>query len=128
MMSVMIRRRSSLGLLVLVLLLAPAHGWAHAVLVRSSPARRAALTRPPARVQLWFNERLEPAFAQLTVSDDKGRPIDDKDARVDATDSRQLSVGLPTLGPGAYTVKFRVLSVDGHVAEGTFGFTVRAAQ
>jgi copper resistance protein C len=29
------------------------------------------------------------------------------------------------LAPGKYSVKFRVLSVDGHVVESTFDFTVK---
>ena len=36
-----------------------------------------------------------------------------------------LSVGLAALKPGTYTVKFRVLSVDGHVVEGSIPFEVR---
>lgn len=35
----------------------------------TAPARRAVLSRAPARVQLWFNERLEPQFSTLTVRD-----------------------------------------------------------
>jgi hypothetical protein len=62
------------------------------------------------------------------VSDEKGRQVDARDARVDAADARQLSVVLPALGAGTYTVKFRVLSVDGHVAESAFTFTIRAPQ
>ena len=42
------------------LLLLPAPALPHAVLVKSVPAQRAALAESPARVELWFNERLEP--------------------------------------------------------------------
>ncbi len=108
-------------------------GWAtaglgHAVLVRSAPARRAVLSRPPARVQLWFNERLEPAFSRVSVWDDRGAQVDDRDARVDPADATQLSVGVSRLPPGRYTVRFRVLSVDGHAVESEFAFTVRRAE
>ena len=34
------------------------------------------------------------------------------------------SVSAPPLAPGRYTVHWRVLSVDTHVTEGTFAFTV----
>jgi methionine-rich copper-binding protein CopC len=110
------------------ILLAPGGVAAHAILVKSTPARRAVLSRPPARVQLWFNERLEPAFARLSVWDQRGRQVDERDASVGADDEKRLSVGLPTLEPGTYTVKFRVLSVDGHVVQGEFTFTVRAGR
>jgi methionine-rich copper-binding protein CopC len=108
--------------------LIPISGWTHAVLVKSSPPRRAALTRSPARVQLWFNERLESQFSTLSVWDASGHPVDNKDIQVDPDDSKKLSVGLPDLTPGTYTVKFRVLSVDGHIVESEYPFTVRGRQ
>ena len=46
------------------LLLRPGAALGHAVLVKSVPAQRAALLEPPPRVELWFNERLEPASAE----------------------------------------------------------------
>lgn len=99
---------------------------AHAALVRSSPARRATLGRSPARVQLWFSERLEPAYSSVSVWTADGRRVDAGDARVEPEDPTQLSVGLPALAPGRYTVRFRVLSVDGHIVESTLPFTVAA--
>jgi methionine-rich copper-binding protein CopC len=106
-------------------LLAPAVAWSHAELVKSVPARRAALTTAPPRVRLAFNERVEAKFSRVSVWDAKGAQVDLKDAEVDPEDGRQLTVGLPALEPGTYTVRFRVLSVDGHVVESQFPFTVR---
>lgn len=111
------------GLLTLVLL-APDLGWAHAYLVKSSPARRAVLIRAPSEVQLWFNERLEPRFSQLSVLDGDGQPVDLGDAQVGPEPTR-LTVRLQPLKPGMYTIKFRVLSVDGHIVEEQFLFTIR---
>lgn len=101
---------------------------AHAVLVRSAPAARAALRRAPERVDLWFNERLEPAYSKVSVWDGAGRRVDVADAAVDPAEPTRLSVGLPALAAGTYTVKFRVLSVDGHLVESQFPFSVRAAR
>lgn len=106
-------------------LLAPALSWGHAFLVKSAPARRAVLLRPPARVQLWFNERLELAFSRVSVWNAAGERVDLEDIRIDPDDPKKLSVGLRILAPGRYTVKFRVLSIDGHVVEGQFLFMVR---
>lgn len=109
-----------------LLLLTPASGWAHAYLVTSSPARRAIVTRPPTEVQLWFNERLEPAFSSLTVIDRDGRRVDTGDVQTGGPDDpKRLSVRLRPLAPGTYTVRYRVLSVDGHIVESQFTFTVR---
>ncbi len=109
-------------------LAAPGSGWAHAYLEKSSPTRRAVLTRAPTEVRLWFNERLEAAFSSLTVVDGDGKRVDTGDARVDPADPKRLSVGLRPLGAGAYTVRYRVLSVDGHVVESQFSFTMREAR
>jgi methionine-rich copper-binding protein CopC len=111
--------------LLAVCLAAPDLGWAHAYLVKSSPARRAVLTRPPAEVQLWFNERLEAAFSSVSVVDRDGRQVDRGDVRVGPDDPKRLSVGVPPLPPGTYTVRYRVLSVDGHLVESQFSFTIR---
>ena len=73
----------------------PALVESHAVLVKSSPAARAVLTRPPARVQLWFSERLEPAFSSASVWSPSGKQVDKRDARVSPADPKELC---PTRG------------------------------
>jgi methionine-rich copper-binding protein CopC len=107
-------------------LIAAASAGAHAVLVRSSPAGRATVATAPDRVLLWFNERIEPAFSSASVWSAAGAQVDRKDARVDPDDAKRVTVSVPPLPPGAYTVRYRVLSVDGHVVESSFSFTVRA--
>jgi copper resistance protein C len=122
-----VRRRrvavAALGLL--VLLLSATLASAHASLVRSSPARRATVTAAPDRVQLWFNEAIEPKFSSVSVWDAGGQQVDLADARVEPEDPKRLTVGLKPLGRGTYRVRFRVLSVDGHVVESEFPFTLR---
>ena len=105
--------------------MAPAPADPHAVLVRSIPAARAVLSHPPDRVQLWFSERLEPAFSTVTVWSAAGAQVDRRDASVGQDDPKRLSVTLPALEPGTYTVRSRILSVDGHIVEATFPFTVK---
>ena len=106
-------------------LLLPAVADAHAVLVKSSPARRAVLALPPTHVELTFNERLEPAYSTVSVWSAARAQVDDGKIAIRQDDPRRLSVGLPSLAAGAYTVKFRVLSVDGHLVEGTYSFEIR---
>jgi copper resistance protein C len=120
-----LRSTASLLLPALVVAALPVPADSHAVLVRSIPAARAVLSRRPERVQLWFSERLEPAFSSAAVWSASGVRIDRRDARVDPDDRKQLSVTLDAIEPGIYTVRYRVLSVDGHVAEASFAFTVK---
>ena len=114
-----------LGAWVLGLALLPTAALAHAVLVKSVPAQRATLTESPPRVELWFNERLEPAYSRASVTDEAGTQMDLRDVTVSREDAKRLSLSLPPLGPGRYTVRFRVLSVDGHVVESSLTFTVK---
>jgi copper resistance protein C len=102
-----------------------ASGWAHASLVRSTPAHRAVLGQMPERVQLWFNERLEPAYSTVSVWNQAGGQVDTRDVAVGPEDLRRLSVSVEGREPGLYTVKYRVLSVDGHIVDNHFTFTVK---
>jgi methionine-rich copper-binding protein CopC len=112
--------------ILLILLLVPISSWGHAYLVKSSPARRAMLSNPPTRVVLWFNERLEAQFSQLSIWNAEGQQVDGGDVQVGPDDGKRLSVGIPALPAGNYTVKYRVLSVDGHIVEAEFPFTIRS--
>jgi len=116
---------ASLAAVVLLASLWAASAGAHAVLVRSMPAGRATLVEKPDRVQLWFNERLEPAFSSVSVWSAAGTQVDAGDARVAQDDAKRLSVTLPALPPGTYSVRYRVLSVDGHVVDSSYSFTIR---
>jgi methionine-rich copper-binding protein CopC len=109
------------------LLLEPVAAWAHAKLVKSEPAQRAVLTKPPSQLRLWFNERLEPAFCIATVLDASGNTVTSTQAAVSTTDPKLLVLPLPRLAKGAYTVQFQVLSVDGHTVKAGFRFEIREA-
>lgn len=108
-----------------LLLLAPSNLLAHAYLVKSVPAQRAVLYRAPAKIQLWFSEPLEPRYATLTVTDANGQRMDLDATEISADDPKRLSAPLRALPTGRYLVKYRVLSVDGHIVEDQFPFTVK---
>ena len=118
-----IRRR--LPVLLTAVVLGSDSAGAHAYLVKSLPARRAVVTHPPTAVQLWFNEAIEPKFSSVSVWDAAGQQVDLGDARVEPDDPKRLTVGLKPLARGTYRVRFRVLSVDGHVVETEYPFTLR---
>lgn len=99
---------------------------AHAMLVKAEPARRAALTRAPSQVRLWFNEEIEKDYASLAVQDTAKAPVTETKPHVAADDPKSIVLPLPELEAGKYTVKFRVLSVDGHVVDSSYDFTVKS--
>ncbi|HET8578610.1 MAG TPA: copper resistance CopC family protein [Methylomirabilota bacterium] len=115
--------RRSLWLAAL-LLLAAASAGAHAFLDHADPRVGSKIKSAPAQVRLWFTQQLEPAFSTVRVLDAAGKQVDKQDAKVDAAKPDLLTVSVPPLGPGTYRVVWRVLSVDTHVTEGDFTFTV----
>ena len=97
----------------------------HSGLQRTEPPAESNLKRPPSEVKLYFTERLEPAYSTVRVKDDNGAQVDRQDAHVDPSNPLLLRATLQPLEQGAYTVNWRVLSVDGHVTEGRFAFQVK---
>ena len=120
-------RRLLSGLLIVALtVLSVSTAGAHAHLERAAPATGSAVRGSPPRLELWFTERLEPAFSKVQVFDRNGKQVDKGDAEVDRAEAKLLRVSLPTLAPGTYRVRWRVLSVDTHVSKGDFTFNVVA--
>jgi methionine-rich copper-binding protein CopC len=115
-------RRVGLALAACVLTASAATG--HAVLQRAEPRVESKQKRPPDEVKLYFTERLEPAYSSVRVLNDRGVQVDRRDSRVDRANPALLRATLPPLPPGAYTVRWRVLSIDADVTEGTFTFRI----
>lgn len=98
---------------------------AHALLVRSSPAAGAEVALPPATIELWFSEPLEPQFSYAYLVDTEGNVFGRDAAVVDPADPLHLILTPPALAPGIYTVAYRTLSQsDGHEWLGSFPLTV----
>jgi copper resistance protein C len=97
---------------------------AHSELRQAEPAPNSKHQSPPSEVKLTFTERLEPAYSTLRVNNAEGVEVDRHDAHVDPSDHLLLRASLGPLGPGAYTVNWRALSLDPHMSEGHFSFQV----
>ena len=59
---------------------------AHATLVRSSPENGSEERRPPAVVQLFFSETVEPKLTEIQVRNQDGDRVDEDDTIVDSDD------------------------------------------
>jgi copper resistance protein C len=71
---------------------------------------------------LEFAQELDPAFATIVLTDAARRKVPTGDAVVSgAKGSVQVIEALPS---GTYTVAYRVVSTDGHPAQGSYPFTV----
>ena len=123
-----LKRLAGAGMLAIVMAIGLHSGTAlaHAMLVKAEPARRAALTKAPSQVRLWFNEEIEKDYASLAVQDAAKATVTEIKPHVAADDPKSIVLPLPELEAGKYTVKFRVLSVDGHVVDSSYDFTVKS--
>src|ERR671916_295810 len=115
------------GLACAWLLLACAPALAHANLVEASPPQGSEVSKPPERVELRFSEPVDAEFDPVVVRAASGARVDAHDARVDPEDARVVLADLERVPDGSYTVKWRVTSIDGHVVDGRYAFTVAAA-
>ena len=98
---------------------------AHALLLSSNPAPNAILSTSPAQVELFFSEPVAQGLSSLIVFDSNGLQADQKDMRVDPANPERMTVSLPALELGVYTVSWKAVSAtDGHQTEGAFTFSV----
>jgi len=102
----------------------PTPAFTHAFPTHSDPRVGSTVHVPPSKVTIWFDGEIEGAFSKIEVYDAEKRRVDKNDARLDTTRTR-LEVNLPPLLPGKYQVHWSVLSVDTHVTEGQFNFTIK---
>jgi copper transport protein len=106
----------------LVALVFPAQAFAHATLVQTVPSYRERLTSSPRLVVLRFDQYVKVVPGSIRLFSATGAvPV----SRVWA-DRTAVEARVPLLPRGAYTVRWHVLSGDGHVASGLFTFGVRA--
>ena len=118
-------RRRLLLIVALAALTVPAKAFAHATLLNPSPEYRERLTAGPAAVVLRFDQAVTAFPDSIAVRSGEGRVL--SDAAVGGADERVVLVPVRSLPRGAYTVRWHVLSSDGHPISGVYTFGVRVA-
>lgn len=97
--------------------------FAHTRPTVMSPAADSTVAAPD-NVTIHFTEPLEPKFSSISVTDTGGHVVN-KEASMCAPDAKSMSVKLPPLKPGAYTVNWVGVSTDTHRSQGDYKFTVK---
>ena len=113
--------KALLAVLFLGLVSAPLPAVAHAILMDSVPAVNATAKGPDIAIDLRYNSRIDHKRSRLTLTlPDQSQqvlPID-----LDGPDDRlDTKASLPA---GAYTLRWQVLAIDGHITRGDVPFTV----
>jgi copper transport protein len=113
-------RRACLAGVVLALAL-PASALAHASIRGEYPKYRETLARSPGVIVIRFDQTVEVLPGAIRVLDRTGRNF----ARPAHAVERGIAAPVPRLPRGAYTVRWKALSDDGHVVNGVYTFGVR---
>lgn len=105
---------------------APSSAGAHVDLIASEPSAGAKLDTSPARVLLTFTGEPVVSKSSIRVLDAEGARVRDvAKAEGVPSDPLQLSADVSSpLPPGRYTVKWKIVSSDGHTVSGSLPFRV----
>jgi len=110
---------------ILTTLLSPLPAFAHAILVKSQPAKDETISQSPKQVDLWFNDAVRSEYKAVAVIDSAGKRVDNHDVAQGLTDGSHIYATVPNLAPGTYTIRYRVVSEDTHIVTGKFEFTIK---
>jgi hypothetical protein len=131
MMNHVLARSGSIGLRATAKLTALAAGlalasaaFAHVFPQKQEPGAGTTVAAPP-QVRVIFDGPLEPAFSSLTVTDASGKQVTTQKASVDPHAPTTMTVPLPSLAAGHYTVHWVAVASDGHRTHGDYGFDVK---
>jgi copper transport protein len=111
------------ALVALLALVFPSVAWAHATLEDTWPSLRGRVESTPKTVRLNFDQSVKPLANSIVVYSAGGRVV--SGAARNGTSAHDVVVPLRQLPKGPYTVRWHVISGDGHVVSGVFTFGVR---
>jgi methionine-rich copper-binding protein CopC len=104
----------------------PAHAERmHVSLTKSSPAAKEALATSPAKVQLWFSEKVELKASSLKITGPAGVVTSTPLTGQDSVAAPATATILGDMPPGAYRIDWAVASKDGHAVKGVIQFSVK---
>ena len=118
----------SLKLLLATALAAPLaapDAFGHAFLDHGVPGVGMTVSSPVREIRLYYTQGVVTAFSHVHVVNDAGAVIPTGKLVNDPSDQQIVIIRLGrALGPGGYSLTWQVTSVDTHVTQGTFHFTV----
>jgi methionine-rich copper-binding protein CopC len=110
--------------LALVLLAGSPLAFAHAMLVRSSPADRAVVRSHQVNIALTYDSRIETRRSTVKLTDAGGNAVPLQIEH--SAKPSELNAIARGLANGKYQIHWQVLASDGHISRGDIAFTVAA--
>ena len=109
---------------ILLLLAGTPAAFAHAILVRSTPADQSVVHSHQVQMALEYNSRIEASRCTLTLTNLAGTPVPLQMEH--SAKSWELKAAANHLVDGKYQIHWQVLASDGHITRGDVTFTVAA--
>ena len=98
---------------------------AHPTLKSAVPPAEGAAASATTEIKLNFSEGVVSKFSRVELKDQRGKSIATGKVATNPNDQKQLVVPLQApLRAGTYTVKWNIVSVDTHRANGSYSFKV----
>jgi methionine-rich copper-binding protein CopC len=94
---------------------------AHTKLTETAPANGSVVKVAPDQIMLMFSEAAN--LTKLTIQKAGDKAVQ-KLGPLPKDAAAHFMIAAPKLGPGSYTLSYRALSDDNHVASGTVTFTI----
>lgn len=114
-------------IIIIAIFILPQKMEAHSSLLEATPNPGVTIDESPKMATLLFNEPLEQDLANLIIYDWNANPVfigqpDTLGERVP-----KLEFTIPQLENGTYTIKWSVVSLDGHPVNGSYSFVIGRA-
>ena len=108
----------------MVLLAGSPMAFAHAMLVRSTPADKAVVHSHQVGIALDYDSRIEASRCTVKLTDAGGKPVAlQMEPSAKPSELNAVAHGLTN---GKYLIHWQVLASDGHITRGDVSFTVAA--
>lgn len=103
----------------------PGASSAHAFIVKSNPSENQSLDKLPNKVSIEFDEIIQPTFYSLQVLDALGNQMNRGNGQINSGNAKVLEADVSRdLPKGIYSIKWRVVSGDGHPVNGIIPFQI----
>lgn len=98
--------------------------FAHAVPKAMNPAPDSTVSAPT-EISMTFSEDLEPKLSVIKLLDSTGAVVSKEASVLDPRNAKHLTLALPKLPAGVYTVQWTSSATDGHRMSRTYTFTIK---
>lgn len=124
-MSKLISRQASISVLFLFLISTfPETVLGHSIVIEKNPSPHTQLEEAPGEVSITFNRSVEKDLSSIKVTNTDGEEMTTSPLLL-SEDQKRISIALPELEGGIYTVEYYVVSSnDGHPVRGSYQFQV----